>query len=355
MATTQYETVNHFLIREIQSGRLTEGEYLPPVEWIAEKTRTTPHAVRRSFRSLSDSGVLLSVKKKGTRVLRRPALGKVLFMLSNDAHTNLLLQEAVGSALVHADLDLTMQPFLFRDGRGFEQLRHLAAQDARESVLVTLTQEGIPDTIREGWNAFAAQFRSRVGFQFEESNILADSYTVLPDPVVEARLMAEHLLALGHRRVGVSAGSGGGAAAERRALALREFLSMAGAECHLYYYGAHAADGLLAFLRRNRCTAWCAINDFQAVEHILDLKRNGVRVPQDISVVGAHDTPWAMNGTLSLTTLSLDPPAVATHIADFVEKVFSAPEVVASASSRFYVRPSLVVRESTGPAPERLS
>jgi DNA-binding LacI/PurR family transcriptional regulator len=71
-----------------------------------------------------------------------------------------------------------------------------------------------------------------------------------------------------------------------------------------------------------------------------------LRVPEDISVIGCNDTPWAANAALPLTTLSLHPPAIAQAIAAAVEAVL-AGKGEGKAVRRQFIRPVLVARAST--------
>jgi DNA-binding transcriptional regulator YhcF (GntR family) len=356
---TQQEQVARSLITAISGGSYPEGSWLPTADEIARKHKCSSHAVSRAFRHLSDRGILRSVKRKGTQVVRRPALGKVLFMNSWEAHTNLLLQEAISHALINHDFEVEFIPYIFHNGTGFEKLRLLSSKDADSTVLVTLAQEAVPAGIRPDWERFAAGFLYRVGFQFEDMRHLPDSTTILPDPLVEARLVAEHLLSLGHRRIGVMAGNfpSDGTLAERRAAVLGEMLSMSGAECFPYYYNRDSREGVPAFVKRNRCTAWWTINDHQAVDHIFLLQQAGMRIPDDVSVVGSNDTPWATGGALPLTTISLNPEGIAQAIADAVLGHLARPVSDSPSDSaetghgcrKSFVRPTLVVRNSTVP------
>jgi DNA-binding transcriptional regulator YhcF (GntR family) len=345
---SEHETIQDYLLNGIASGKFTEGAYLPSIRALAANTNVSVHAVRCAFRKLSDQGVLQSTRKRGTRILRKPAVGRALFMSSWDPHTNLLLQDEVNHALLGTHLDIEFQPYLFSEGAGFERLRQLADKDAHDTVLVTLTQERVPPAIRPDWEKFAARFRARVGFQFEDQQHLTDSVTILPDPLGAARLVADHLLKLGHRRIGVVAGKkeADGTSSERHTAALEEMLTLVGAECFPFQFSVHAGKGPAAFAKEHGCTAWWAINDFEALDHLIEFQRAGLRVPQDISLVGSNDTPWAMNAAMPLTTLSLDPPAIARAIVAAVNAVFVG-KAEKKGLCRQFIRPVLVARAST--------
>ena len=60
-----------------------------------------------------------------------------------------------------------------------------------------------------------------------------------------------------------------------------------------------------------RPTAVVAFNDRVAIGLRDALLRAGLRVPEDVSVVGYDDSPMARLGTIDLTSVSQDPQALA--------------------------------------------
>jgi len=106
------------------------------------------------------------------------------------------------------------------------------------------------------------------------------------------------------------------------------------------------AQELLA--RRKPFTALFAYNDISAIGAIRAIQEQGLRVPQDISVMGFDDIPGAAYHTPSLTTvrqpLNRMGEVAAQALLERIEGKKEYPPEIA-------IEPELVVRESTAAAP----
>lgn len=106
------------------------------------------------------------------------------------------------------------------------------------------------------------------------------------------------------------------------------------------------AKQLLA--RDKRFTALFAYNDISAIGAIRAIQEQGLRVPQDISVMGFDDIPGAAFHTPSLTTvrqpLNRMGEVAAESLLDRIEGGKEYPAEIA-------IEPELVMRESTAQAP----
>ncbi|GGC06277.1 LacI family DNA-binding transcriptional regulator [Cellulomonas carbonis] len=119
-----------------------------------------------------------------------------------------------------------------------------------------------------------------------------------------------HLLDLGHRRI---AFAGGGPTFQPSAERLQGYLSTlrtAGVEAdealvrsraHTFEAGVAMADELLD--RTDRPTAVFAASDSIALGVLASAQRHGLRVPQDLSVVGFDDSSAAVSSVPALTTV----------------------------------------------------
>lgn len=135
--------------------------------------------------------------------------------------------------------------------------------------------------------------------------------TILSDNRAGAALAIDHLVALGHRRIGhITAPARNEAAAERLAGA-RDALRAAGLDPEALVVAegdGHVAGGAAAareLLERDRSlTAIFAYNDLTAIGAVRAVRRCGLRVPDDISVVGFDDVDLAAYADPPLTTVA---------------------------------------------------
>jgi LacI family transcriptional regulator len=105
------------------------------------------------------------------------------------------------------------------------------------------------------------------------------------------------------------------------------------------------AKQLLA--RKKPFTALFAYNDISAIGAIRAMQEEGLRVPQDVSVMGFDDIQWAAFNTPSLTTVR-QPLGKMGEIA--AETVIGMIEQSGDHPAEIAIEPTLVVRESTGSA-----
>ncbi len=134
--------------------------------------------------------------------------------------------------------------------------------------------------------------------------------TVFLDDRAAARAMTEHLIGLGHRRIGFITGRAGHDAAAARLDGYGAALIAAGLPVDadlirpgdfLYATSLDSAELLLALPERP--TAVFASNDEMAAAVLTVAYRLGIKVPDDLSVVGFDDAPIAAVVTPNLTTV----------------------------------------------------
>lgn len=172
------------------------------------------------------------------------------------------------------------------------------------------------------------------------------------DSSLGVEILVEHLVELGHERIACITGGAGPNAADRRkayleALRRRSMAPDLIESTFTEAGGAEAASVLLA--RPSLPTAIMAGNDRSAAGVLATLVRRGVRVPEDLSVVGFDDSSIAALPYVALTTVRHDPRALAAQALDAVIRRIGEPDAPVTA---YLDAPELVVRGSTGPARE---
>jgi DNA-binding LacI/PurR family transcriptional regulator len=175
--------------------------------------------------------------------------------------------------------------------------------------------------------------------------------TVNDDGERGVELAVDHLVGLGHQRIAhLDGGNASVAAARRRGF--RNAMRAHGLEPvvirseHTDVAGAKAVTDLLQRDRASMPTALVAGNDFNAVGAISALEEAGVRVPQEVSVVGYDNTSLAALRHVSLTTV--DQPRVELgRLA--AEALLQRVRGQRTQPVRHLLHPSLVVRNTTAP------
>ena len=165
-----------------------------------------------------------------------------------------------------------------------------------------------------------------------------------------------HLLALGHRRIGLISAGSMMMASEHRIAGYRARLAEAGLPDARDLIvegdmsgdsGARAATALLA--GHDRPSAILCANDMMALGAIQAIRRAGLRVPQDVSIIGFDGIAIGSLVDPALTTMTHDAAQAGARVAEMLLAILAGGDPT---RQQFLVRASLVRRASDGPPPE---
>jgi DNA-binding LacI/PurR family transcriptional regulator len=165
-------------------------------------------------------------------------------------------------------------------------------------------------------------------------------------------LAVRHLIELGHRRIGHLGSELDGETFRLRRERVLAMLAEAGLEPCGYETAAFRFDdahrAALALLGGpERPTAVYADDDLLAGGVYLATRELGLRIPDDVSVVGFDDLPFAQVFAPPLTTIAIDPEELGATAFEVL-----AAEMAGEPAPRSRILPvELVVRGSTGPPP----
>jgi DNA-binding LacI/PurR family transcriptional regulator len=165
-------------------------------------------------------------------------------------------------------------------------------------------------------------------------------------------IAVRHLIDLGHRRIGHLAAALDAETFRLRRERLLAVLADAGLErcgyetAALRFDDAHRA-GLALLGGPDRPTGVYADDDLLAGGIYLAARELGLRIPEDVSVVGFDDLPFAKVFDPPLTTIAIDPEQLGAAAFEALAAVMAGEP-----GERGRILPvELVVRESTGPPP----
>lgn len=162
-------------------------------------------------------------------------------------------------------------------------------------------------------------------------------------------LATKHLLELGHRRIGIIAVSSH-TSGEQRLQGYRHALAEYGVEfdtdlCAEGDFSIKSAYTAAERLIPYQPTAIFASSDRMALGAVERLRAFGVRVPEEVAVVGFDDLAPALTAVPPLTTIHQDVFALGTNAVRLLLDVINTPQAV----NRSITLPTeLVIRESCG-------
>lgn len=171
-----------------------------------------------------------------------------------------------------------------------------------------------------------------------------------------AMLATEHLLALGHTRIACIAGPEDLNSSAQRIQGWRNALAKAGAAAdadqlvwHSDFTSQGGCDTMKQVLQSPlKPTAVFVCNDLMGIGALSAAHEAGVRIPQDMSLVGFDDIELAHFTSPALTTVVQPKHRMGVMAVDMLlERIQSKREQ----SRQVLLQPTLVVRASSGPAP----
>jgi LacI family transcriptional regulator len=177
--------------------------------------------------------------------------------------------------------------------------------------------------------------------------------SVKTDERMGARLVAQHMLELGHRRFACMTETelpNRMWAMYRRKAFENEIATVKDTECRTWRLGRGNCNGVevaLAMLRNKpRPTAVFCVTDHEVVDTYAAAADLGLRIPQDLSVVGFSDLDFAATMRPALTTVHQNPEQIGRRAARLVLEKLDG-QIKARKPQTVEVDCELIVRHST--------
>ncbi|ALJ21349.1 LacI family DNA-binding transcriptional regulator [Microbacterium sp. No. 7] len=305
---------------------------------VSEKTR------RRVEAAMAELGYRPNVAARALRLGTFRSIGVVVFnleTLGNIRTIGAIAGEAAARGYALEIIQVQPAHAESSDAGVSSALRRLG-EDAVDGIIIIIESHIISEA--------SLEFPPGMPSVVVESGARPDRPSVNADQTQGAQLAVEHLLDLGHPTVWHVSGPSASNSASERAAAWRGTLEERG--CRVpdvivgdwtSEFGYHAG---LVLARNPEVSAVFAANDQMALGAMHAFHRSGVRVPEDISIVGFDDMAESAQFWPPLTTIHQDFEAAGSLavslIIDEIERGTIEPGV-----RRIGTR--LVVRDSTGP------
>jgi LacI family transcriptional regulator len=169
----------------------------------------------------------------------------------------------------------------------------------------------------------------------------------------------EHLKGLGHTRICYISGNLKLSGMANRLAALKKAIGRAGLQfeesqiirsSHTFEGGAAGIEHLLKL--RMRPTALICCNDVAAIGALKALRRCGIEVPRDMSLIGLDDLHMSQHSEPALTTIRFSPVELGSLVFQALLHDIESEETALNSGKSEY-RTRLVIRDSTAVKPGR--
>lgn len=302
---------------------------------VSEETRT------KVLRAMRELNYRPNSAARALKYGRFKTIGVILFDMSNYGNTRTL--DSIALAASSAGYSLTLfpirEPTYAGLARAFEQLN-----EAVVDGIILIADVRLVDR---------TEFDAPAEVPIVLANTVASkSYAVVDtDQAQGAREATQHLLNMGHETVWLIDGPETSFSANSRKEVWRETLIAAGATVHEPYAGDWSANsGYQAgkeIAKDPNVTAVFALNDQMALGAMRAFHEHGLRIPEDISIVGFDDIEEAHSFWPPLTTVRQNFTGVG---AACMRIILGEIEAQKNFKGKTMILPELVVRGSSGPA-----
>lgn len=346
-----YVRLTQELRRQMKEGVLSPGDRLPSFAELREQHGLHKNTIERAYLLLEQDGLVVREQGRGTFVAQlphNPAVKGVIgfcgmqFLLSSTSPYWTQLLSGVHEVLQQHNLQLL--------------LLESNTPDLRDKVDGALINTSWNDPLQQWhddkWPCVGLLLPSRT---MEISSVVADDYA-------GQRQATQHLLELGHRRIAYLHSRAAQYLVPHRRAGYLDALQASGVQPDKRWvrslmsqvaavdFRQTGRESMAAWLREDwndlGCTALMAHNDEAAVGVIEALQEAGLRVPEDVSVVGFDGTELCEYSRPRLTTVEVPLREIgrtATHM--LLQRIYDNDEAVEHLTLPVAVR----VRESSAP------
>lgn len=351
----KYQKLKVYIVEMIKSNKLMPGEKIHSENELAEKFEISRHTVRQALGELVNEGWLYKVQGKGTFVDRRPD--------DKPIHTKTIavlttyLNDYIFPAIIRGiDSVLSIQGYnmilgctynLHEKERLF--LENIKSQNIA-GLIVEPTQSALPNPNLDLYRKLSS---NGVPVLFIHGCYKKLSYSYIATDDIQAGYMAtKYLMDLKHTRIGGVfkiddiqghyrfTGFQKAHMEDRLELADSRVLWFDTDEVDLRF-NSDVAKRVTSLL--SKCSGIVCYNDQIAIKVMDVIRNNGLRVPEDISLVSFDDSQLAVASEVKFTT-------VAHPTEKLGEEAAKAMISMIKRTKNYYnlkMKPELIVREST--------
>ena len=355
--------ISRQITQQVATGRIVAGSHLPSMVDLAQQLGVNVHTVRAAYRQLAEDGIVSMARGARTRVLgydRRLAAGAAdsqrsftvgVLMSAFDVYYVEYLDALIDEAELTGCLPIICRTQNYTPEVVERYMDQLFSRNVDGVILINFENPGNVEVV----DTLMSSARLRPFVLVDCADIGVGSRIVL-DHVADAHSMTAHLIEHGHVRIGHLG------APEGRSHSL---LLQSGYEQALAAAGIRPDGNLVAFLEDlsleagatamtrvlqhdDPPTAVMCVGDAPALGVIAAARELGIRVPEDLAVMGYGEISLSHLASTPLSMLQIPAAELGREAVRTLRRVIETgePQPTVTISTR------LVPRESCGCAPD---
>jgi GntR family transcriptional regulator, arabinose operon transcriptional repressor len=347
----KYETVKQALQQQIQAGKLQPGDKLPHEEDLMKQFKVSGITIRKALTELADEGVITRIKRKGSFVNgAQPADHSshlIAFILSAEDNFDVSYMKIIkGAQQAAAEFNYSLIVEWSNENLAVEQASIQKMLDRKVDGFLIYPFDPV---------------RSKDNYQLIEQNnipyLLVDRYNVDHpsyfsgcDNYDGAILATRELIRLKHTKIKFASYHFFLHSEQERFAGYCSAMRQAGLTVtdedlltRIDY------DGLADSILKREVTALFCSNDKIAIEIIGQLTTRGLKIPQDVSIIGFDDWDHSSNLSIGLSTVRQNFEEIGRNAANLLNQVIRGK--THSSNTKILSGVTLVIRESTSENP----
>ncbi len=356
ISVAKYEKIVEWITAQIENGELSEGDKIYSENELMSIFQMSRQTVRHAISVLVEKGLLFRKRGSGTYVKgaglnmqgRKKTMCIAVMMTYVDSYIFPSIISEMEKILSKEDYNLQISFTNNTVEREKSILTNFLKNDSIDGIIAEATKSGLPNPNLELYREL-----QRRGIPVVFVNCFypeLEAIHVSMDDFEAGRIATEHLLQCGHQKIGAIFKMDDGQGHKRYAgyvNALMQKNIVIRDRCITWIDTTDFLEmewEAERYLQRlKECTACVCYNDQVAVKLVQICKDSGIRIPEDLSIVGIDDFELAGYRDVSLTSVNNPLVALANNAAKSMLALLAGKTSIKSVE----LKPTLVVRNST--------
>lgn len=347
MNEPKYETVKQALLQQIRAGELHPGDKLPNDEDLMNRFQVSGITIRKALTELASEGVITRIKRKGSFVngaeAANPSSRLIAFIVSAEDNFDVSYMKIIkGAQQAAAEFNYSLIVEWSNENLAVEQASILKMLDRKVDGFLIYPF----DPVQSQDNYRLIEQHNIPYLLVDRYNVDHPSYFAGCDNYDGAILATRELIRLKHTKIKFASYHFFLHSEQERFAGFCSAMRQAGLPVtdddlltRIDY------DALADRIEKREVTALFCSNDKLAMEIIRQLTGRGLKIPQDVSVMGFDDWDHSGNLSIGLSTVRQNFEEIGRNAANLLNQVIQGK--THGGNTKILSGVSLVIREST--------